>query len=75
MESYYPDYLDVSCYAHSNKKANLLYNQTKAVRNLLTDVGLINSLVNTFHFCMARQLECHAEYKKVPGIGSLGTSY
>ncbi|MGP1547601.1 MAG: hypothetical protein ACTTIF_01830, partial [Prevotella sp.] len=40
VASYQPYYLDVARYAHGNKTANLLNNQTKSLRNLLTVLGL-----------------------------------
>ena len=43
MASYQPYYLDVARYARGNKTANLLNNQTKSLRNLLTVLGLSRS--------------------------------
>ena len=50
VASYQPYYLDVARYAHGNKTANLLNNQTKSGKESIDRFGFKNYVTVTRHF-------------------------
>ena len=51
VASYQPYYLAVARYAHGNKTANLLNNQTKAGKESIDRFGFNSGTNSSSHFC------------------------